>query len=136
MTPTTQKLKTVHRDLWGPHDSTSFARSQYRVLLFNEFTQKSWVLFICSKDIFFNTFKSWLKKVEIETQCKLECLRVDGRGEFISLALKKFCKSKRIILRYASPYIHKKNGLAKKFWKTLCTIKNAILIDNNLSNNF
>ena len=136
MTPTTRKLEAVHGDLWGPHDPASFAGSQYGALLLDEFTRKSWVLFIRSKDTFFDAFKPWLEKVEIETQCKLECLRVDGGGEFISSALKKFCKSKGIIFGYVLPYTYNKNSLAERCWRTLCIMKDAMLIDSNLPNNF
>ena len=65
--PITQKLEAVHGDLWGPYDPTSFTGSQYRVLLFNKFMRKSWIFFICLKDIFFDTFKPWLEKVKIKT---------------------------------------------------------------------
>lgn len=47
---------------------------------------------------FFNILKPWLKKVEIETYYKLKFLKIDKRGKFISLALEKFCKSRKIIL--------------------------------------
>ena len=114
MTLITQKLKGVHGDLWRPHNSAYFIGSQYGVLLLNEFTQKSWVFFIRSKDIFFDAFKPWLEKVEIETQYKFKCLRVDRGREFISLALKEFYKSRGIIFRYALPYTHKENSLAEK----------------------
>ena len=67
LTLTIQKLKAIYRDLWKLYDPSFFTRSQHTVLFLNKFMQKSWVLFIYSKNIFFNTFKSWLEKVEIET---------------------------------------------------------------------
>ena len=114
MTLIRQKLEAIHKDLWGQHYLISFTEIWYRVLLLDKFMQKSWVLFICSKDTFFDAFKPWLEKVEIEIQYKLEYLRIDGGEKFINLALKKFCKSKEIVLRYTSSYTHKENGLVEK----------------------
>ena len=56
---TMQKLEANHRDLWKLYDLASFAESLYKALLLNKFMRKSWVFFICSKDIFFNIFESW-----------------------------------------------------------------------------
>lgn len=39
-------------------------------------------------------------------------------------------------MRYGAPYVHEKNRLAKQGWKTIFTIKESILIDNRLPNNF
>ena len=39
--PITRKLETIHGDLWGPHDPASFVKSQYGVLLLDQFMQKS-----------------------------------------------------------------------------------------------
>ena len=66
----------------------------------------------------------------------MKSFRIDKRGEFISLALKKFYKSKEIIFGYALPYIYNDNSLAKKYKKILYIIKNTILTNNNFLNNF
>ena len=126
----------MYRDLWRPHNLLSFVQNQYEALLFNKFRWKSWVFSICLKNMFFDVFKSWLKKVEIKTQCKLKCLRIDKGKKFISLALKEFCKSRGIIFGYVLLYTHKKNGLAEKYWRTLYIIKDTMLIDSNLANIF
>ena len=56
--------------------------------------QKSYVFFIYLKNKFFDIIKSWVEKVEIETQCKFKCLKINKKGEFICLSLKKFCNPK------------------------------------------
>lgn len=113
MTPTTRKLKEIYADLWGPHDPPLLSRKTFVGLLLDEFTSKSWILPLRSKDEFFDIFKLWLPRAEACEE-KLRYLQIDGGGEFISAALKSFCKERNITIGYAAPYMHEENGIAKQ----------------------
>lgn len=135
MTPTIRKLQEIHVDLWGPYDPPLLSGRTYVGLLLDEFTQKSWVLFLRSKDKFFDAFKLWLPRAEACGE-KLGCLRMDGGGEFISATLKSFCEDRNITIGYAAPYMHEENGIAERCWRTLATMKDSLLIDSGLSVSF
>ena len=135
MTPTTRKLEEIHADLWGPHDLPSLSGRTYVGLLLDEFTRKSWILPLRSKDEFFDVFKLWLPRAEACGE-KLRFLRTDGGGEFISAALKSFCEKRSITIGYAAPYMHEENEIAERCWRTLATMKDSLLIDSGLPVNF
>lgn len=135
MTPATQKLEEVHVDLWGPHYPPSFAGKQYAAILICSKTRKSWVIFLRTKDKFVDVFQTWLPQVENQSQYKMQNLRADGGGEFISLKLKAFCEEKGISIKYAAPYMHEENGLAERGWRTIATMKDSLLVDSGLPNN-
>ena len=135
MTPTTSKLEEIHADLWGPHDPSLLSERIYIGLFLNEFIRKSWVLLLSSKDEFFDAFKLWLPRVGVYGE-KIRCLKTDVRGEFISTAIKSFCKERSITIGYAAPYIHEENGIAEQCWRTLAIIKNLLLINSSLPVNF
>lgn len=86
MTPITRRLQEIHADLWSPHKSSFILGKNHVALLLDEFTQKSWILMLRSKDEFFDVFKHWLPRAEA-CESLLNCLQTDGRGEFISIAL-------------------------------------------------
>lgn len=136
MTPATVKLEQLHCDLWGPHSPASWADNSYVGVLIDELTRKSWVLFLKSKDGFFDASKLWLPRAESFSGCKLQQIRVDGGGEFISIAFRDFCKERSIDLAYAAPYMHEENGLAERAWRTISTMKDSMLVDANMPNNF
>ena len=136
MSAANEKLEEVHADLWGPHDPPSRSGSIYAAILLCEHTRKLWTLYLCSKDKFVDAFQIWLPRVEAESNCKMKVLRADGGGEFISATLKEFCSQRGIAIKYASPYLHEENGLAERGWKTLATMKDSLLIDSGLPNNF
>ena len=91
ITPTMRRLQEIHADLWGPHEPVSISGKNYVTLLLDEFTRKSWIILLRSKDEFFDTFKLWLSRVEV-CRNKFDCLRTNGRGEFISTVLQRFCE--------------------------------------------
>lgn len=47
-----------------------------------------------------------------------------------------FYKKRCRVIKYATLYVHEKYGLAEQRWHTIVTIKDLILIDNGLPNNF
>ena len=135
MTPTTRKLQEVHADLWGPHDPASISGKNYVALLLDKFTRKSWILLLRSKDKFFDAFKLWLPRAEASGN-RLDCLRANGGGEFISAALQSFCQERGIKIGYAAPYMHEENGIAERCWRTLAQMKDSLLIDSGLPTQF
>lgn len=42
----------------------------------------------------------------------MQTFRVDGSREFISVKLKNFYEKQSIVIKYATSYMHKGNGLA------------------------
>lgn len=114
MTSTIKKLQEVYINLWGPYKLVSILSKNYIGLLLNEFTYKLWILFLKSKDEFFNAFKLWLLRVEV-CGSRLDCLWTDDGKEFISTTFQNFCQKWGIKIGYATPYIYKENGIAKQY---------------------
>lgn len=136
MASTKLRLEEVYADLWGPHQPYSLSGKIYAAILICEHTRKSWVLFISSKDAFVEAFPNWVPQVESEAKCKLQSLRADGGGEFISVKLKNWCVGRGIKFKYAAPYMHEENGLAERGWRTIATMKNSLLLDSGFPNDF
>lgn len=67
---------------------------------------------------------------------KLGYLQANGGREFISNALKLYYKERSIKIRFTAPYIHEENGIAKRCWRILVIMKDALLIDSGLYVNF
>lgn len=135
MTLITHKFEEIYADLWRSYNLLLLLRKIYVSLFFDELIYKSWISLLQSKDEFFDIFKLWLPRTEICEE-KLRCIQTDSRGEFISAALKNFCKKKSIIISYMAPYMYDENKIAKPYWRTLATMKDSLLIDSNLLVNF
>ena len=112
ITLTTRRLQEVHANLWGPHKPAFISGKSYVALLHHEFTRKSWILMLRSKDEFFDAFKLWLLRAKAGGS-KLDCLQTDSGGKFISIALQRFCQEQEIKIGYVAPYIYEKNSIAE-----------------------
>ena len=113
MTPTTDKLEEVHTNLWGLYNPPSQSNSTYATILICKHTQKTWTLYLRRKDDFIDAFQAWLPQVKAESGCSMKILRVDGGGEFILYKFRTFYEKRSILIKYAAPYMHEENGLAK-----------------------
>lgn len=149
MTPTTRRLERVHSDLWGPHDPPSLGGNRYAVVLIDDFTRKTWTIGVQSKDKFFSVFKTWKTAIttetnlrisqlaiNAETNLKISKLRVDGGGEYISTLLQEHCEEEGISVEYTAPYTPEHNAISERSWRTLDTMKDAMLADSQLPKEF
>lgn len=130
----TSKLKVVHANLWGPYDLSSQSGSTYTAILMYKHTRKLWALYLQRKDDFIDAFQLWLSQVKAEGRCSMKTLRADNGGEFILHKLQAFYEKKDISIKYTTPYMYKKNGLAKRRWRIIVIMKDSILINSRLPN--
>lgn len=59
----------------------------YFIVIIDDNTGNVWTYDVASKDIFFPVFKLWETSVDIETNLKLSNLQINGRDEYVGLAL-------------------------------------------------
>lgn len=136
MTEMKEKLEEVYVNLWGPHYPASLSGKKYAAILLDAKTGKTWIHYLRSKDEFVDVFQIWLPKVENECAKSMRVLHADGGGEFVSTKLKNIYEQKRIAIKYAVLYMHEKNGMAKRGWKIVMTMKDFLLVDSGLSLEF
>lgn len=115
---------------------TSRSGNTYAAIIMCEHTRKTWTLYFRGKDEFVDAFQAWLPRVEAESNHSMKALRADGGGEFITAKLRSFCKKRGIAIKYAAPYVHEENGLTERGWRTIVTMKDSMLIDSGLPNDF
>ena len=61
---TSKLLKLVHNDVCGTIDPPSFVKRKYFLLIFNDFSRKTWVYFLKQKSEVFVAFKNFKALVE------------------------------------------------------------------------
>lgn len=107
MTLTFKLLQRAYLDLWRPNDPVFLGDNYYLVIIVDNNTRKIWVYGVISKEMFFPVLKIWKKGVETETDLKLSNLQINSRRKYVSLALKKICKKKRVAIKFISFYTPK-----------------------------
>jgi hypothetical protein len=78
-------LDRVHSDIWGPYRTPELKGGAYFVTFTDDYTQKTWVYVITSKDQLRGTFTEFRVRVELETGRKVRIIRSDNGGEYKAL---------------------------------------------------
>ncbi|MCO5606361.1 hypothetical protein L7F22_060549 [Adiantum nelumboides] len=111
----TRKLQLVHSDVCGPMRTPSVANNLYFVTFIDDFSRFCWVYPLKAKSDVFGIFQHYVSMVENETGCKVQTLRTDRGGEYMSGAFKDFLGKKGIKHQCTMPYTPQQNGVAE--WK-------------------
>ena len=77
-------LELIHSDVCGPMPSTSLSGYVYYVSFIDDYSGKTWVYFLKSKDEVFGKFKEFKSLIENLSKRKIKKLRSDNGEEYTS----------------------------------------------------
>jgi transposase InsO family protein len=87
----------------------------YYVSFIDDFSCKTWIYFLKTKDEVFNKFQEFKALVENQTWKKIKVSRLDNGGEYTSRDFEGFCKEVQIRRELIVLYNPQQNGVAE--WK-------------------
>ena len=73
-------LEIIHSDVCGPMSSSSLSGYAYYVSFIDDFSRKTWIYFMKSKDEVFNEFKEFKALIENHTEKNIKTFRSDNGG--------------------------------------------------------
>ncbi|MCO5603740.1 hypothetical protein L7F22_057892 [Adiantum nelumboides] len=123
----TRKLQLVHSDVCGPMRTPSVGNSLYFVTFIDDFSRFCWVYPLKAKSDVFAIFQHYVSMVENETGCKVQTLRTDRGGEYMSGAFKDFLGKKGIKHQCTLPYTPQQNGVAERKNRSLMEMARCML---------
>ena len=98
-----EPLQLLHMDLFGPVNVMSMSRKKYGLVIVDDFSRYTWVLFLHSKDEAPDMIIDHIKKIELEAGVPVRCIRSDNGTEFRNAKLNDFCVEKGISRQYSAP---------------------------------
>ena len=90
---TTKPLEIVHNDLVGQTKTKGLKGERYFMLLVDDYTRMTAVLFLKNKSEAFENFKIYKEMVENEMDSRIKFLRSDNGGEFNSKEFMDYCSN-------------------------------------------
>jgi hypothetical protein len=105
-------LELIHSNVCGPMSSTSISGYVYYVSFIDDYSRKTWVYFLESKDEVFDKFKEFKSLIKNLSKRKIKILRSDNGGEYTSKEFVNFCKDVEIKRELTTPYNPQQNGVA------------------------
>jgi transposase InsO family protein len=125
-------LELIHSDVCGPMPSTSISGYVYYVFFIDDYSHKTWVYFLKSKDEVFSKFKEFKALIENLSERKIKILRSDNGGEYTSQEFANFCKDVGIKRELTTPYNPQQNGVAERKNKTIMEAMKTMIHDQDL----
>jgi hypothetical protein len=126
-------LDLIHSDVCGPMPVKSLGGSLYYVTFIDDFSRKTWLYMLKTKDEVFSKFQEFKAEVENLTDKKIKTIRYDNGGEYTSKELVAFCKEAGIRRELIVPHNPQQNGVAERKNKTIEESIKAMMNDQNLS---
>ena len=84
------KLQLIHSDVCGPMRTTSLGGNLYFVLFIDDYSKYGWVYPMKTKAEVFKHFQHFKTLVENESSARIQTLRTDNGGEYLSNEFKAF----------------------------------------------
>jgi hypothetical protein len=125
-------LELIHSDVCGPMPPSSISGYVYYVSFIDDYSCKTWVYFLKSKDEVFNKFKEFKALIENLFERNIKILRSDNGGEYTSKEFVNLCKDVGIKRELTTPYNPQQNGVAKRKNKTIMEVVKTMIHDQDL----
>jgi transposase InsO family protein len=125
-------LELIHSDVCGPMPSSSISGYVYYVSFIDNYSRKTWVYFLKSKDEVFNKFKEFKTLIENLYERKIKILRSDNGGEYTSKEFVNFYKDVGIKRELTTPYNPRQNGVAERKNRMIMEVVKTMIHDQDL----
>jgi transposase InsO family protein len=124
-------LELIHSDVCGPMPS-SISGYVYYVSFIDDYSRKTWIYFLKSKDEVFSKFKEFEALIENLSERKIKILRSDNGGEYTSKEFVSFCRDVGIKRELSTPYNPQQNGVAERKNRTIMEAVKTMIHDQDL----
>ncbi|GKA85484.1 asparagine--tRNA ligase, cytoplasmic 1-like protein [Tanacetum coccineum] len=118
-----QRLHLLHMDLCGPMRIASINGKRYVLVIVDEYSRYTWVIFLRSKDEAPEEIKTFLKKITVLLQAPVIIVRTDNDTEFKNQVLQEYFNSVGISHQTSSVRTPQQNAIA-----TACYTQNRYII--------
>jgi transposase InsO family protein len=123
----TKTLELIHVDLCGPITPWTVGGNRYFMLLIDDFSRWSYVYMLKSKDQALDAFVKYKAEVENITGNRINTLRSDRGGEFLSKLFQDVCEQAGIRRHLTAPYSPQQNGVVERKNRTVMEMARAML---------
>jgi hypothetical protein len=124
-------LIRVHSDMWGKYRVPSLKGEVYFITFTDDYSRKSWVYLIHTKDQLRAVFQEFKVRVEAETGKKVKIVRCDNGSEYCSLE-STFGPIHGVAFEFTTAYTPWQNGVSERLNRALTEIARAMLSDSGL----
>ena len=117
-----QPLELIHSGVFGKVKQSSVNGMHYMVTFIDDYSRYVWVYFMKEKSETLAKFKEFKLMVESEVGSKIQCLRTDNGGEYISDEFSSYLVQCKIRRQLTCPNTPQQNAIAERKNKHLVEV--------------
>ncbi|CAL8097233.1 unnamed protein product [Prunus armeniaca] len=136
---TSKTLELMHMDLVGPIQVASLGGKKYILVVVDDFSCFTWVIFLHDKTEAFNSFYVLYKLIMNEKYDTNSCimrLRTDHGMEFENRAFSDFCSEQGIKHEFSAPITPQQNGVVERKNRVFLDMARVLLKSAKLADHF
>jgi transposase InsO family protein len=107
---TTQLLKMLHMNLFGPIAYISIGGNKYGIVIVDDYSRFTWVLFLQDKSETQEVLKKFLRMAQNEFDAKIKKIRSDNGTEFKNTQVEDILDEESIKHEFSAPILRNKMG--------------------------
>jgi len=123
---TRRPLKLLHMDLFGPNAYKSLDGNSFGLVIVDDFSRFTWVLFLNDKLQVQKIFKNFTRKAQNQFEVKIKKVRSDNRTEFKNANVDTFLDKEGISHEFSATYTPQQNGVVERKNRTLIEMARTI----------
>jgi transposase InsO family protein len=135
-TRATKPLELVHTDLHGPFKTRTISGYRYWIIFVDDCTRFRALMFLKTKDQAFDAFRRFKVYAENHLGVKMQCLRIDKGGEYMSKEFINYMLEHGITRQYTVRARPQQNGVAERANRTIQEHVVAMLEESGLPPSF
>jgi transposase InsO family protein len=120
-------LELLHMDLFGPIAYISIGGGKYCLVILDDYSRFTWVLFLQEKSQTQETLKGFLRRAQNEFGLRIKKIRSDNATEFKNSQNEGFLEEEGIKHELSSPYTPQQNGVVERKNRTLLDMARTML---------
>jgi hypothetical protein len=133
---TTRPLERLHMDLFAPVAYISIGGNKYGLVIVDDYSHFTWVLFLQDKSGTQEVLKKFLKRAQNEFNTKVKKIRSDNVTEFKNTQVEDFLDEEDIKHEFLAPYTPQQNMVAKRKNRTLIEMARSMVDEYKTSDWF
>ena len=123
-----KRLDMLHMDLCGPMRIESINGKKYILVIVDDYSRYTWVMFLRSKDEAPGIIITFLKRIQILLRAQIRIVRTDNGTEFVNQELRAYFESVGITHQTSVVRTPQQNGVVERRNRTLVEAARTMLI--------
>jgi transposase InsO family protein len=133
---TSRSLKLLHMNLFGPTTYRSIGENSYDLIVVDDYSRYTWVVFLSDKSNVFSIFKGFAKRAENKFDFKIKKIRSDNGPEFKNSKIEDYCDEEGVKHEFSAKYTPQQNEVVERKNWTIIDMTRLMLLEYNVSDSF